>query len=447
MFGTNKRSVESFVVAKPAQSALATSTGLYNSSTGNVNLNDGQLGFVATTHGGSIAMNNFTDGTPTVAEAPVLSIYQGTANSAAVTTASSTYPLWPRVYEKTMDMDGRTGTIQVTKQAFAKATHCIWEIGKIAGVTLGAINIVDDTPYILKVVYRGRRQQIFYGNQQDAFTNAYLGATDFTTLGLSGDNARDYVASKLVMEINRNSYGLTGLGAYRKGSDPVVAFLVGTDATGTAISGLVAGSTVTVSTLGGINQTITLTDEMATSLVAAGAASSFTHILTATEASAGTSVGGLGTGIWLMSLDEKVAYLDYIAETKIQLEVGLTGAFNNVTKTKRIDAFEGQGYGSQIDLFYKATQGQRKYWGRHQQMPVITFPSDISTSTKYVMYNVEHGITRQIDTFNMSHSPYRDIILIPAYSSGTTTNAFIATFDTAFNGWLSSGGNSSIVTL
>ena len=89
MLSTNKRATESFLVARQGQTALPSSGTLNNTSTTNVNLANGQLGFVSDSIFGSVAMNAFVDASPTITEAPIIAIYQGNENSASMATATT----------------------------------------------------------------------------------------------------------------------------------------------------------------------------------------------------------------------------------------------------------------------------------------------------------------------------------------------------------------------
>lgn len=455
MITTNKRATESFIVAAAGATTIPTSGTLNNTTTGNVNLTNGQIGVISADLGGSVAPYTFVDATPTLAEAPVIQFVQGTSASASVANSqgSATYPLWARPFEYTNRIDGRNKGIRVTKQAFRPATHSVWTIGAIDGATSGAINVLDETKYSININYRGYRLEETYSSEQSASLRSTITTPDFTALATA--EPLDWIVSHFVYDINRNSEYFQ-LGARWQGSDPIVAFGVGValsgpggTAAGTEIATLTAGSSLNVFVYGGVTRTITLTAEMVASIQAAATASSFTHIMTIDLANAGTTTGGTATGIMLMALDSRLAYVDYIPHVKIRLRVNVPAGFDysTVAVTERVAADEGQGYGRVLDLLYKATQGQRKYAQRHDEDPVINFPSPIDTAQNYTVYNVLHGNSEQVDTFNMVYSPYREIICIPRYSTGTTAHAAIALVDAVWTNWLPSTGNAAMITL
>lgn len=454
---SNKRPVESFVVAKVGQTAVPSSGTLSNSSTKAVNLNDGQIGVVAASSYGTVALNAFTDATPTVAESPVIAIVNGTSSSANPALAT-TYPLWARPFETTTPIDGR-GTVVVTKQAYREPEHSVWVVGNTVGQA-GAINIVESTMYQIAIGFRGHRVDEIYGNQNAAYLRAKVDTPDFSDLSMDAGEATDYILSYLGWEINRNSQALS-INSRFPSKSPVIAFMV--DTTGTAgipiggVDPIVAGDVISVvNTTAGLRN-ITLTEAMATSIknaalaVVGGVIADLDwSILTIDLANAGSSTGGLGEVLMIMGLDEPTSYIDYVPQVKVSLEVTLPSGFNYNTVRYRQTSFanEGEGLSRQLDLLYKATQGQRKYNLRHTEWPIVEFPSPIVTNEKYVVYNILHSKNKNVDTFNNVDSQFRELICIPAYSSGVTPNGLIATFDGILNSWLASTThNNAIITL
>lgn len=456
MIATNKRATESFLVNLAGTTTMPTSGTLSNSSTGAVNLTNGQLGLISASQFGTVAMNSFTDATPTFAENPVIQIVQGTPYSASILTSSVSYPLWVRPYEISNKINGiDSKSILVTKQAFRAAKHNIWTVGVPSTTATGGINALDETEYRMYIGFRSRRFEETYSREIAAGLRISKITPAFSTNTGTYPLPVDWIATQFAFEINRNSEAFLLTNRFQ-GSDPVVAFCVGLinsgpsgAAAGIAISGLTLGSVVPVFVYNGVTRNLTLTQEMADSIIAAGTASGFTYLLPCDLSQAGTTTGGTATGIFIMALDSKQAYVDYIPQLKNRLRVALNAGFNyqTVSNLESVNADEGQGYGRTLDLWYKATQGQRKYAQRHTLAPVIEFPSPVDTTQQYVTYTIHHGNSMQVDTFNMVYSPYREIVLLPRYSSGTTTNALISTWDTTFNVWLASVGAPAIAAL
>lgn len=456
MINNKKRATETFLVAKQGQSALPTSGTVSNSSTGNVNLADGELGIVAQSSFGSVAPLTFMDATPTVSENSSIAFYQGTAASANVGGAGALYPLFVRPFVKSNNLDGVNSKVFVTKQAYRGATHNVWTLGNISSAPTGQINILDETEYRLYIAYNSRNlDELADGTRQAPGLRVSVTTPNFTDLAATYPIPRDWITTKLGIEINRNSTAFMLSQKYR-GTDPVVAISVGLAlsgpsgaAAGTAIAGLTVGTVLPIFTYQGIDRSITITQEILDSLTAASAASGFTHIFKMVMSEAGTNVGGTSTGLFLLGLDRSLSFVDRIPEMKVRLRPGLNAGFDytTVNLAESVKADEGQGYSRQLDLLYKATHGQRLYAQRHVIDPVTEFPSPIVTGVQYIVYNVNHGRNEQISVGGMSFSPYREIICIPRYSTGTTPNPLIALFETAVNSWLTSGDNPSIATI
>ena len=444
MIPTNsqKRGVETFVVNRATQTLMPSGgTALSNSSTGNVNLSNGQLGIVSMSPYGTVALNTFIDASPTFAEAPVIAIYQGTEYSQNVVGSTATYPLWVRPFEKTQDIDGRNNNIIVTKQAFAAGSHNVWVVGNISGATTGAINVLNETEYRLNVGFRSRRYDEMMATQVQTANLTVGVTTPDWAVGFADDLKRDYIVTNLGYQVNRNSKAFLSSSRYRNTAH-VVAFAVGTDATaGTTISSLTAGTALAVFNYKGIVRSITLTQEMVTSLQTAATASGFTRVYTIDLANAGSTTGGTVTGLFLMALDHTPVYEDWIPQVKVALQVGLPSGFNVTTVQNKsyVNAAEGQGYGRQLDLWYKNTAGQRKYTQKHTTDPVINFPSPVDTAITYSTYIIHHGTTSNPDINSIIYAPKREVVLIP-----TTNTILIGSFESVMNLWLASTGNPEI---
>jgi len=453
---SNKRGVEKFLVAKTSSTTVPVTGTLVDSSTGNVNLADGQLGIVASSSFGTVALGSFMDATPTLAENAVLRIVQGTQYSANVVGSTAQYPLWVRSHESSHEIDGRNNNILVTKQNFRLAAHNVWVLGVPTAATAGDINVLNTTEYRLSIGFRSRRYDELMATNVMANTLVLSKTTpNFTTLSATYPLPIDWIVTQFGYEVNRNSSAFLAYNRYR-GSAPVVALAVGEAlsgpggaAAGTAISSLTAGTTLAVFNYRGVVRSITLTEEILASINAAATASSFTHVFTIDTANAGTNVGGTATGLFLIALDHNTAYVDRIPQTKVNLDVKLPAGFDYtvVSNVETVLTDEGQGYGRPLDLWYQATDGQTKFMQRNTVDPVINFPSPVDTAQRYVTYVIHHGELRNNDIHHSSYAPKREVILIPRYSIGTTAHPVIALLDTALNSWLPSTGNPSILNL
>lgn len=438
---SNKRPVESFIVAKTSQALYNTggaTNHINNTSTGAVRLADGQIGVFDALGLGSNALNTAITSGNTRQHSPAIFIAQGTANSASPSTRV-TYPLWSRPFERTAIIEGQTPII-ATKQAYVLPTFSIWNVGAPSGT--GVITAADNTEYSIKVGARGTRiNQSYHSDGTQSSTYSYV-TPNYTALATA--QPVDHLLQNLVWEVDRNSDALNINRSPLRGHDPVIAFAIMTaGGSGTAIGGvdpLAAGDFLpVVNTSFGVKG-ITLTEAQAESIKAAalaqagGVIADLTWtILTVDLATAGTTTGGVANMVMLMGLDGALAYDDKMVNTKTRLIVGLSSGFdfNTVALTQYSFASEGSGSSRYWDLLYKATQGQRKYSLNHVEDPVINFASPIVADTKYVAYAIQHSSAAQIDTSNVSESPKMEYILIP--SSETT---LISAFDTLMNAWL-----------
>ena len=454
MINTNKRRLESFVVAKVGQTAIPTSGTYYTSATGVVALNDGQLGIVAESIFGSVAVNTFVNATPTIATAPILKIMNGTSTSANPA-APVTYPLWNRPFRASSPIDGR-GTVTVTKQDYRGPEHSVWLVGDTIG-QVDAVNVVNETDYQISIGFRGRRMVEGFSLEESAYLRPKFTSRNYTTLGLSNALAVDDILTNLSWDINRNSQQFA-LNSRFPSRSPVIAFLIdNTGTTGTAIGGgtpIAAGDVINVVTTTAGTKTLTLTEAMAKSIKDAfiayegvAIASVVSKIMVTDLASAGSATGGTANMLMIMGLDVPVAYTDYVESTKVNLDVKLPLGFNFATVrcVHENKPDEGQGLYRQMDLYWKKTQGQREYNLRHTEDPIVNFATPFVLDEKYVTYSISHGNNTQVDTSNIINSPFLDIVCIPAYSSGTTPNPLIATFDGILNNWLASTAHNDAI--
>ena len=445
-----KRPVESFLVALAAQTTMPTSGTLSDSSNLDVNLNNGQLGIFSAGVFGSVAMNTSLGATPTMAQAPEIRIVQGTPHSAGTSTLNATHPLTIRPFETSSIIDGRN-PVTVTKQLYVAPESDVVQVGAAVG-SAGAVNILDETTYEIAVGFRGRRVQEYFSTEEAAYLRAKTVSPDFTTLGYTDAQATNHILTYLGWEINKNS---TAFKVYptRPNHAPVVAFLIDTaGASGVEIgqgSPLAAGDVVPVVTTSAGNRNITLTADQATSIKDAAVAGFGDVIANVTWsiipinlATAGTASGDL---LLIMSLDDNLVFVDDVPQIKNYLEVNLPQGFNiaTVTNTKQNQGKEGEGTSRQLDLLYKATQGQRKYNLDHELFPIPAHTSPILSGETYNVYNIQHSNFREVDVINRIASPFRDIVCIP--SSNTT---LVTAFDAALNAWLGSTANQAgIVTI
>jgi hypothetical protein len=432
--GNNKRPLASFVVAAGNQALYNTAGSgnhINNTSTGAVRLASGQLGIFSGSTLGSVALNVATDATPTVLEAPVIYIAQGTADSADPANSTALYPLVARPFERTGDIS-RHAKILATKQGYRTPTNTIWVVGDTGALATGGISAADETEYGLTIAYKGRTIDEMYAGRDSVsfFAPAYT-TPNYTALGTT--NPEDHMIQNLMWLVNRNSYIM---GSNGTGSEPVVGLALDlTGTVGTLVSSLTATYLPLVTLTSGATRGITLTANQVTNLQATLPTGS--SIVTVNLATAGTAATG-ADAFAIMALDRKLSFKDRIPQIKVDIDLGLRYGFDwqQVYKAKLSYAFEGENTARQLDLEYRATHGQRKYNLNHVEDPIVEYPSPIDLTAIYTRYNIQYTDISHPDTFASIASPSLAVILIPNGSSTT-----ISQFDSAINSWLESAGS------
>ena len=363
--GTNKRALESFLVATGDQAVYNTAGAgnhINNTTTGAVRLASGQLGFFSGSDLGSVALNIATDTTPTVTEAPALYIAQGTADSAAPGSSTAAYPLFSRPFERSGDIYGNQGLL-VTKQVYQAPTYNIWTIGDTGAVATGGIVAYDNTEYALSLSY--------YGTWVDDRMNGYVNTNvfvpsyttpDYTALGTT--NPLDHLIKNLVYNINVNSMAVHPIPEPKRRAEPVVAFALDLSGTvGTAIAGLSAGELAIYTDTTG-DKSVTLSADQVVDIKAHFPSGS--SIIKVDLSTAGT-LANQADAIAIMAWDRDLAYADRMPQVKTNLRLGLRRGFaSSVYAAQTSEAFEGNGVGRTLDLKYRSSQGQRKYFLSHR---------------------------------------------------------------------------------
>lgn len=413
-----------------------------NPINGSVILKDKQIGIFADSSEGTVAHNTTTDATPTVTEAPIIRFYQGTEwSSNPAQFPGNTYPLWNEPYVASNAIDGRNSVL-ITYDAYAIPEHDVWVVGQPAG-DAGEIVALDETTFKMSISYRGVVVDEYFSSESANAFNPFFVTPNYTDLGTA--EPRDHLIQNLVWNINRNSAAVAANRTDFQGNDPIIALaLDSTGAAGVAADTLTAGDFLPLvnTNLGirGINLSAGHVKSIQDALAAAGFDAA-TGVLTVDLLTAGTATGGVADAFMIVALDRQVAYDDKVPHVKTYLTVGLKSGFDyNTTYYSRDNAgFEGQ-TARWINLWYKATFGQRRYNLDHTHDPVIEFPSPVDTSTtagvyntNYDMYIIEHATVTQIDTSNLMESLKKEVILLPTTDTTTKTE-----LDTALNAWAAS---------
>jgi hypothetical protein len=444
-FGNNKRAVESILIAKDNR-ALVNATGngaalpgggTRSGATGNiplmstvnnahVNLFDGQLGIFCASPSAVRPYNGVTLSTDTFATVPAIYIAQGTGTSQKPGRGS--YPLTNnRPYETSGIIYGHNPIIMSGKAAFYP-TFSTWIVGET-----GAINADDLTEYATKITFRGYAQDVENPVHGYISTTYTYTTPDYTALGTVAPIA--HLVHNMVCEINRNSRVFRGSSNNWGGNDPVIAMAldqVANGATDITAGAYDNGGSVNIVVRGGITLTYTFSTEQIASLRTAMPAGY--GIRLANKANAGASANA--DMFLLMAVDRDIVFDDRVPQTKIRLDVGLLRGFDVdvVSKEEVVNASEGEGGSRQWILFYENTAGQRKYSKfQRQEWPFIDIESSIVEGTYYNVIVLEHRSVAQVGIAEVSDSPKKTIILVPACDDTTMTSLL-----TYLNTWVRS---------
>lgn len=433
----NFKRMSTFLVTTGDAGLPAGGTALNNNATGAVNLANGQIGVFDASGDNTNAINTALTAGNTAVDSSIIKLYQGNANSADPASAhiNATYPLAARPYEASQKINAYN-VVSATKQAAESPTTSAWVVGKPDTVT-GEIVATDSTLFEMEVSFNGNIIDNMYDYRGSTKSRFGFTTPDYTALSTA--EPRDHLIQNLLSVVNRNSRLISATSGHRRGNDYIVALaLDSTGLNGTDASTLAAGTVLPV--INGTNGliSITLNADQASSIQTAIAGAGFaatTGILTIDTTTAGTTTGGVADGILLMATDRNLSYIDYKAQVKIKLSVGLPKGFDSsVVYHKEVSfPYEGEGQGRALSLLYSATHGQRKYSGRHEEFPVINYPNPIDESLTYTTYVIEHVDRHQSNIGSNIVSPMREIILVP--TGDTTTTAAI---EAVLTPWLAS---------
>jgi hypothetical protein len=441
-FQNNKRPVETFVVTSGDAALPAGTTAINNLATGAVNLADGQLGIFDATGLGANTLNEALTAADTVADSPAIQILVGNANSANPSAAAERYPLYADAFDSSSVIDGN-GVLIVNKQLAEAPTYSIWCIGDPGAD--GAIVAADNTNYQIQVVYRGAWVNKLYAPDYNNSYTEHYETPDYTALSTA--EPVDHLIQNLTSKINHNSEILNL--TQRSSNEPVLALAIGPNGAtdGTVLSAITAGDAVPVITTAYGSKTVTFDANLLASVVAAASAAGLNaacEILEIDISTAGTTTNGVAEAILLIGTDRRLVFEDRIPEIKTRLQVALKAGFDYkaVYNDEVSFAYEGEGQGRPLNLWYKATHGQRRYALSHESAPIVEFDSPITESATYVQYLIHHVDTAQVGTGNLVNSPKKEIILVPSADSTT-----IAGLEAVLGPWAISANGTGIVSL
>ncbi len=431
--------VEKFIVSDGNSAVVAGGTALIHPTTGVYNLTDGQIGIFSTGKG-TLGKDVALAAGNTISDAPEIYIAQGTPDSANPKAISGSF-LPIRAIEKTMGVT-RGSINKYTGKSYAAPTNHVTVIGRKDG-TAGEINVTSELRFLMTLKFDGAMVDYLNGRNQPAFYPEFT-TPDFANLGIVLEvRKRDYIINNLAYQANLESKVTVGNPA--GGEFLVLAISETGTGTGTAISGMSAGSYQIGNELDGTNINYVFNAAEITALKTAYTTNGGPLDTTAELVVYDLATAGDGTTqadvLLVLALDRPLANIDRVPYVKSSIEVGLTEGFvSTVVKKVTSFAFEGSGVARNLELWYYSTDGLRK--GATEQYPaanVYEYASPFSSADLYDVYVIDHYLLDDMSSHAISKFGFQSIICIP--SADTTTTAG---FEAIINPWMESANLPSV---
>lgn len=424
-----KHSQTKYFVLDPTVAVPAAGSQLYNGTTGVANLAINSGGFYEPTANSG----NHTEINAAPGNAMQFIFRRNTANDRS--------PLYQRPFEESGWINAfcQNG-INITVRNAALGSNDSHLIGNPA-VAAQAITPQDLFTYQIQVSGHGDRTDWYNGVYNTPTTFGYYTTPDFSATAYTTAQQRDIIVQELVLDFNSKAKDMSFAIALQS----VANGNVGT----TSILALSTTAVGTVVTIGfdkqGNAHTFTMTLEMQRAFAAleatltaapygfaAGAVELvpyYTPGTTPAPAGGYTIAGTTNTAnmIYVMALNEGLAYYDYRPATKRRIEVGLVTGFDNVPQLRVSRGSEGSGYPHQLKIAYRT---HNQYNEHHvARMPHnsynVQFPNTILDDAWYDYFVIEHCDNRTATSGMPSFNNFTTIIAVPSATVGTAlTNPY-----------------------
>lgn len=432
----NKHKVENFIIVRPATTAVAPGTTLYNTATGTSNIPVGGFGV--------FEVDVLTGATGNHVSALVAMTVTNTQYWKIMLrrdTSFDTTPLALRTYQESPIIDA---SCKVTARGITAAirNNGLWTIGAV-NATAGAVPINNETEYIVNGSLHGWNTQLYNGRntptKMGRFTSIDYTSSTFYTIATQ---QRDHILGNVAFDFNNQSF------------TQLMAF--GIELTGVTVPG--ANNALRISTIAasaiGTNVIVGFTDEgqaiiltldadllqtftlLQTALAAAGHATAnlipyarptAANLAVATRLITGGRNAGVADAVvdmlGFVALDMRRAAYNETPQRKERPAIGLDGGFDvSTSSAMTVDAFEGAGYAESVLQWYLDIQSHRMYPGGKRWQPNhVEFHSEIVTGGLYDIYVIE-SCKNPLATSGMpSVSPQITIIAILNYTVGGST--------------------------
>ena len=371
--------------AAPSDLAGATTTSLYNATTGALNTSVGSvIAFRPVEGSGNKQVIPTSGQTVSLANTPSLQLMQRRDQS------GDRAPLPERALEKSeVITPGCLYGIKYNGTSGSLPNNNVW--------TVGSINVTSETTYEIRTAADGAKVDQAWSHYNTPFDYSIWTSPDFTVAPYNAYTTAqklDYVVKNLVNKYNVPGrpglsvafcLNLTNAGAL-SGSTTLAAIASLSVGDQIIIGYNADGSTDTITLTADLKQTFAL---MEAAYVAAGSTAGDVTIIPTAVASAYNTTNNptflpgvttnVATTIGVVSLDYQQAFYDEQLALKTRLRLGLyTGFDDTVAKTELVKVSEGRNTGAQLLRMFEYEQDYKKYPSRKRwdALPVL-YPNGI----------------------------------------------------------------------
>lgn len=442
-------------------SALVQPTGgadstIFGDSGTDSDINDGQLGVICWDESAHLPKgtfltavnNNAGDGANTKTDISAIKIVQGTANSAdfsGLNAYSNAYGEPSYIASRVITSDQKLEFIGTASTTGRRSAFVI------GAVTSGTTSIApaDDTIYTMSVgLHSARRDKIFSHRGLDV-EHMSVKTPTFADIGLSSKADKvDWIIQRLVYDAALKSKAVNLRGLPGVGNKPFIAFAIDIDGggTGTAISGISAGTSIPFVTRNGVTHSYTADAEFVATLAQVVANSSLT-----TSSEIGvvdiTAAAQAHDAILVVALDEPIAGVVRDRETrqKVRLSLALNAALYQANRsTYMVEAstyLDPQGKGRDLYIHYNS-RAKKSVWSEQDFGSTLNFlqsPDYIDQTLTYNVFDIYSNNDRLLPEGQVELQSDVTRILVPS-SSGVGASNTITDLNAILAPWLNSVG-------
>lgn len=328
--------------------------------------------------------------------------------------------------------------IHVTGKAASSPVNNSWLFGDVLTGT-NQIPLLEEFEYKWQVSAHGDRTDLTFGNYNTPTTFAYYNSPDWSLTSFTAAQQLDITVSSLAENFNRQATGfysgvavcIESAGTSAGANVLTIESLAGLGATPVAL-----GTNVVIGYQGlnGETDTLTMTPsvqaafaELQATLVSLGLTGATlkpyylqgTPNVTTTVPVAGTT--GTADHIYVLALDEALAYYDFKVNTKRRLTVGLVEGFDNVSPIQISEPNEGSGVSRQIEIEYRNHDTYRDIARNNPAGSYsVEFPTELLKDASYDQFIISHCANRTATSGLPSNNNYTTIICVVSFEDPNT---------------------------